>query len=161
MKIHGTINPSFLPFFLTSSISIFSSFWYVKKKPSTSCFPPITTLSPCCPSQTKLLQENVMSSSWEVPICPLHLLVFYFSPTSIRLFHPNPSTGTTLAKFGNGLELVKSISLFLLASVKHSALWTTPSFKALTSWTSWLPRSLGVFRLSFPFLTVLSSFARP
>ena len=57
---------------------------------STSCFLLIANLSLCSPSQTKFLQEHAMPSSGEVLVCSLPLLVFYFLPATIRLFHPDP-----------------------------------------------------------------------
>lgn len=88
--------------------------------------------------------ENVnLHLEREVPICSLHLLVFHFLPTSIRLFHSSHSIETTLAKVANGLHLVKSIATSPLTSIKHLSPWTTLSFEALTSWTSGTAYSLG------------------
>lgn len=81
---------STLSFFRSSSPAAFQSSQVFHMLTSTSCFLLITNLSLCSPSQTKLLQEHAMPSSGEVLVCSLPLLVFYFLPATIRLFHPDP-----------------------------------------------------------------------
>lgn len=135
MDIHGTVNPSVLPFLLISNISILSSF-HMLKKTSTSCFPLIADLLLCFP-QSSYKRMSCLHVETRVRICCLHLHVF-FLPTFTRFSftlspHWNPSCQSWWW----------SISSPPLSSVKHSALGTTSSSEAPTSWTSRTPHFPG------------------
>lgn len=129
--------PSIFPFSSSSSATFQYSqvFLHVKKNAtSTSCFSPVTTSSLFSPSQSSYKRMSCLHLESRVRICSLSTCLSSTTcPHPIRLFHPHHSRETTLAKVGNGLHFVKSISLCPLTSMKHAVLWTPTVSEGLTS----------------------------